>query len=363
MPKSFLFFLFLIPFLIIQVSIAYGDTVATAYLLPEGETAIANDEVVLNDNSNLNLSENVIVVDQTTKSIGGIDVNLTQKVKFIATKGTGIKITNTQLSSITVSIPDKTTMSAPSSWNGKITPPKQITTSGTIPSGFQTPTTSIQVGSPDVILIFDKSVTIILEGTTGQTAYKLPGQTSWILISTCLGTYDNPTDPPVDGECSISNGVDTKIVTFHFTEFTGLSTTSTTTTTTTPTISSGTSNSGGGGGSRSSSSSSGSSSTGYAGKLLPEGAVSESSVFPKWFQTSLVTYWIDGLITDYEFKNAMNYMLNKNIIKIDIIKEKDVPLLDLAPSIKQLFKLWSLDKLSDSAIINIVKHYRTVGVW
>ena len=340
---------------------------ATATLLPSNEVAFSNNEIILDDTQNLDLSSNVASVTSFVSSIGDTTTTLTKQVQLVASQ-TGGKITlkNSVLPTVSVSLPDRIKISGPATWDNIITPPRQISTSGTAPSGFQTPTVSIQVGSPDVVLVFDTSVTILLTGTTGQTAYKLPGQNTWTLISTCLGTYDNPTDPPLNGECSVSNGVDTKIVTFHFTEFTALSTISATTTSpATPTTSPGTSNSGGGGGSRSSSSNSGttSSSAGFAGKILPEGTVPEASTFPKWFQASLVTYWIENLISDYEFKNAVNYMLNENIIKIDIAEEKEVQLLDLAPSIKQLFKLWSLDKLSDSAIINIIKYYRTVGVW
>ncbi|MCV0409925.1 hypothetical protein [Nitrosopumilus sp.] len=355
----FFFFIILISFNITSV---YAETIH-AYLLADGETNFADDEIVLDNDETLDISKNVITSDVIIKkTVGKVTVDLTQEVKLVSKKaGETITLKNPQLTTVNVKIPDKTLVLAPATWDKKIFPPKTIAASGTVQSGFQTPTSSILVGSPDVVFLFDKVVTIILEGTTGQIAYKLPGQTSWILISTCLGTYDAPTDPPVNGECSISNGVDTKIMTFHFTEFTSLSTTpETSTITSTPTSSSG--SSGGGGGKRSSSGAP-SSSAEHAGRILPEGAISEARAFPNWFQTSLVTYWIENLITDNEFKNAMNYMLNKNIIKIDVGEEKDIPTLDLAPSIKQLFRLWSLDKLTDSTIIEIIIYYRTVGAW
>lgn len=334
---------------------------ATVTVLPPGDTVIENNTAELESDETLDVSPNVKTFGTETKTVGGIQVELTKEVKFNSSDGGHLTIKNKSLTSVTVTIPDQTKVKAPNSWNGKIIPPKQISTSGTTPAGFQTPITSISVGSPDVILVFDKAVIVQLEGITGQTAYKTPGSDTWLLISTCLGTYDTPIDPPVDAECSISNGVDTKIVTFHFTEFTGLTTTPTTPTAPSSSISS--SNSGGGGGGSGRSTGPSSTSTAFAGRILPEGAVSEARVFPNWFQSFLVSYWIEDSISDDAFKNAINYMLNKNIIKIDVPEEKNTPLLDLAPSIKPLFKLWILDKLSDSAIIKIVSYYRTVGVW
>ncbi|BDQ31195.1 hypothetical protein NZNM25_01970 [Nitrosopumilus zosterae] len=337
---------------------------ATVTVLPPGDTAIENNTADLESDETLDVSPNVKTFGTETKTIGGIQVELTKEVKFNSSDGGHLTIKNKSLTSATVTIPDQTKVKAPNSWNGKIIPPKQTSTSGTTPAGFQTPVTSISVGSVDVILVFDKAITILLEGVTGQTAFKTPGSDIWNLISTCVGTYENPVDPPINGECSISNGINTKIVTFHFTEFTELSTIpASSSTPTASTSSSGSSGGSSGGGGKRSSSGAPSSSQGYAGSLLPETTHSEFSVFPNWFQTSLVTYWIENLITDNEFKNAMNYMLNKNIIKIDVGEKKDIPTLDLAPSIKQLFKLWSLDKLTDSTIIEIIVYYRTVGAW
>jgi hypothetical protein len=352
------FFFFFISIILFLLPVAHAETIR-AYLLAEGEKSLPDDEIIFDENQSLDLSSTLIIVPQTSKKVGEVQLSLSKEIKFFADKKPSITLKNTSLPNVSVNIPNLTKISAPASWNGIIIPPKSITTLGTVPAGFQTPITSISVGSPDVILVFDKAVIVQLEGITGQTAYKTPGSDTWLLISTCLGTYDTPIDPPVDGECSISNGVDTKIVTFHFTEFTGLTTTPTTPPTISSSISS--SNSGGGGSGRSTGPSS--TSTAFAGRILPEGAVSEARVFPNWFQSFLVYYWIEDSISDDEFKNAINYMLNKNIIKIDVSEEKNTPLLDLAPSIKPLFKLWVLDKLSDSAIIKIVSYYRTVGVW
>lgn len=301
MSNHFLFFLFLLA--LIPSSFAFGDTIATANLLPPGETAIANDEVVLDNDSTYDVSENVITVEETTETIGGQEVELTQEVKFKTSDGDPLLITNTALPTAIIAIPDETKISGPSSWNGEITPPKSIPTSGTVAAGFQTPTTSIQMGSPDVILVFDDAVTILLTGTTGQTAYKTPGSNTWILISGCTGTYENPDNPPINGECSISNGIDTKILTFHFTEFTSLSVTPTST----PSTSSTGSSSGGHGNTGVGSPRVFGSSGGGGGAYYPPGETKQS-VFPSWFD--YVTDWYkEGKISAIEFLKAYQWIV------------------------------------------------------
>ena len=204
--------------------ISFGDQVtATATILPTGETGeieLALEEFTLDPDETLDLSDEVQVIDETQEeSIGDVIISLKQQVELSTTTGETIELTNTDLEQVVIEIPNETIVSANVIWDGKILPPSIVTTTGTISSAFQTPTTAIQVGSPLSVLIFDKAVTIIIEDTTGQIAYKLSGTIEWILIDTCSGTYDSPTDPEANGECSITDGIDTKIVTFHFTQF------------------------------------------------------------------------------------------------------------------------------------------------
>lgn len=307
----------------------------------------------------MDLTLNVVTVTETTTTIGTIGVELTREVEFKATQGDVVTISNTALTTVEVQIPDTTKVSAPTAWDNTIQPPKQITTSGTVAAGFQTPTTSISVGSPDVILVFDKAVTIILEGTTGQTAYKLSGTNNWVLIDTCTGTFASPNDPPVNGECSINDGTDTKILTFHFTEFAGISEdpvsiSTTTTSTSTPSTSSG-------GGSKTGVGPRGSSS-GFAGKISKD-IVDDIPVIPTWFKTNVVSWWYLGLMTDTEIKSSIAYMLEQQIIDIPLDDKPLKPLMDLAPSVKHIFNMWSSGSLDDAAIIDIIRYYRIGGIW
>jgi hypothetical protein len=131
-----------------------------------------------------------------------------------------IIIKNIALPSVSVTIPDDTTILAPDSWSGIIQPPKSISSSGNAPSGFTISDTVIEVGSSDAVLLFDTPVTLTLSGVTGAVGYKPSGSNNWIQITNTCNSFDNPTTGLVfPGECFISNGVDTKIATFHFTEF------------------------------------------------------------------------------------------------------------------------------------------------
>lgn len=283
----------------------------SAVLLAEGQAGGNADGEIISDNTPVDLSLNVVTVPEFTETIGGVEVDLVQEVEFVATVGEVVTLINTDLKSVQIEIPDRATVSANSTWNQQLQLPKTVSTSGSVPTTFLTPTTAIQVGSPDVILVFDKAVTIVLEGTTGQTAYKLPGETDWILISFCSGTFDSPNDPPLNGECSISNEVDTKILTYHFTEFTGLSTPAPSTSTSTPsTPSSGGHGETGVGSPRvfgPSSSGSGSGGTYYApGDPTPR-------VFPAWFD-NVKDWYREGKISALEFLNAYQWIIENLII-------------------------------------------------
>ncbi|MDE1851106.1 MAG: Ig-like domain repeat protein [Candidatus Micrarchaeota archaeon] len=155
------------------------------------------------------------------QTVGGQTVKVDKAVMLTSGQnGASIVINNTALSKVSVAIPNGTTVLAPSNWTGTITPPKKANVSGSAPSGFSVGNTVIEVGSPNVVLLFNKPATILLPGVNGTVGYKPAGSDSWVQItSKCGGTYAAPSDPEFPGECYISNGTDTKIVTYHFTTF------------------------------------------------------------------------------------------------------------------------------------------------
>lgn len=172
-------------------------------------------------------SGDLSVVDlSTSKTIGGKSVIVNKAVKISSgSVGIPVVITNANLATANVSIPDATTILAPSGWNGLIAPPKTgVTLGDTPPVGFSIGT-AVDVGSPTEVLLFDKPIQVTLSGVTGSIGYKPAGITSWTHITNvCAGTYATPTisASSFPGECSITDGVNTKILTYHLTTFGGL---------------------------------------------------------------------------------------------------------------------------------------------
>jgi hypothetical protein len=181
---------------------SYSSTIDGQADLPTGAT-----EVTLTDDTVMDLSAGLI----------GDAVTLNSGVP-----GDPIILTNSDFPSFSASIPDETLITGPAGWDGKITPPISGTPSGgNAPAGFSVGSTVISIGSPDGTLFFDKPVTILLAGVTGTVGYRPSGSDTWVQITnTCTaGSYDSPTGAVSPGECAISDGANTKILTYHFTTF------------------------------------------------------------------------------------------------------------------------------------------------
>jgi hypothetical protein len=181
---------------------------------------LATFEIQLDDDDG---SMDSVPTDLTVaKKVATVDVIIEKAVKLKSgTIAEPIIIKNVDIPTVIVSIPDETTILAPAGWTGTIQPPKAASNSGTAPSGFSVGDTVIEVGSPDAVLLFDTPVTLTLEGVTGAVGYKPAGSTVWTQITEqCGGSFDNPDAPSFfPGECFISDGSNTKIVTYHFTSF------------------------------------------------------------------------------------------------------------------------------------------------
>lgn len=137
--------------------------------------------------------------------------------------GSSITINNSSLSNVSIVIPDNTTILAPASWDGFLTPPVTGTNTGSAPSGFSVGNTAVEVGSSLATLLFDQPVDVVLAGVTGPVGYRPAGSSAWVRITNaCGGTYANPASPAFPLECYITNGTDTKIHTWHLTTFASL---------------------------------------------------------------------------------------------------------------------------------------------
>ena len=158
-------------------------------------------------------------------NIGGKNIQVEQAVRLESgVEGEPVTITNPANTDISVSIPDGTAIMADGNWDGTLIPPKAVPEAGTAPAGFSIGDTIIEVGSPGGILLFDKPVILELKGVTGPVGYKPAGSDTWVRITLeAAGDYNNPLAPDFPGEAYISNGTDTKIITWHFTGFAALS--------------------------------------------------------------------------------------------------------------------------------------------
>jgi hypothetical protein len=196
-------------------------TVPTPDVHGQADLSAGITDVILDDSTVLDLSNATTSEESTAVTVGGNTVTLTQAVVLQSgVDGDPVVLTNSNLSNVSASIPDGTKIQGPANWNGAIMPPVSGTPSGNAPAGFSVGNTVISIGSPDGTLVFDSPVTILLAGVTGTVGYRPAGSSNWIQITnTCGGTYASPTPPTSPGECSISNGVDTKILTYHFTTF------------------------------------------------------------------------------------------------------------------------------------------------
>ena len=181
--------------------ISLGSVTAGKADMPTGAI-----NIVLTNTTVMNLSSGLVGREVTLQSGVG---------------GQPVVLTNSSLANVSASFPDGTKITGPSGWNGKITPPVSGTPSGgNAPAGFSVGSAVISIGSPDGTLTFDKPVTLVLSGVTGAVGYRPSGSNTWVQITNiCASPYATPGNPPANGECSISNGADTKIVTYHFTSF------------------------------------------------------------------------------------------------------------------------------------------------
>lgn len=198
-----------------DIAYAADGTFTIGQTAPDGDgnatVNAGNPQVVLTDQN-----QNVTVEVASGTQDPTIDVSA------LLTGGTGTLPQITINSDVAdVVIPDGTKVTGPASWDGIISAPTAGTPNGgKAPAGFAVGGTVITLGSPNGTITFDTPVIITLPGVTGAVGYRPAGSNQWMEITNiCTGTYDSPTGAPVCGECTISNGTDTKILTYHFTSF------------------------------------------------------------------------------------------------------------------------------------------------
>lgn len=150
---------------------------------------------------------------------------------------------------VTVEIPQDTTVLGNSSWDGVLDPPAPTTATVTV-SGFDTTVTSaITVGSTDSDLTFDKAVKLTFAGQAGKLIgwYNHAGDFSEITAPCASNDQATGDALPAGSSCKIDVGSDLVVWTKHFSTFVTY-TQSATPIPSTPQLGGGHRNSGGGGG-------------------------------------------------------------------------------------------------------------------
>ncbi|HVY01599.1 MAG TPA: hypothetical protein VHA12_02440 [Candidatus Nanoarchaeia archaeon] len=173
-----------------------------------------------------------VVIDSGSSAVKGIVVpsNVTGQVNLsltaIQNASKQVSLTNTftltrESSSVNYSaeIPSSTVIDGGAAWDGKLSLPTVLSNSGfTAPSG--TVDVVVDMGST-IELNFSQPVKVVIGGMAGKKAAWARGSSALNSISTVCDSATSPTNIDKNSvrECSIDNGSDLVIWTYHFTSF------------------------------------------------------------------------------------------------------------------------------------------------
>ncbi|MGG1516432.1 S-layer homology domain-containing protein [Paenibacillus oryzisoli] len=127
---------------------------------------------------------------------------------------------STVLGDVTITIPDKTKITAPSNWNGTIKLPEVQASSTAFVAGGLVQSV-IEVGSPDAALTFDKAVRVLIPNQAGKKAGYIRGDAVIPINRTLSADSQAAADSEIadGGDATIDVGTDLVIWTKHFTRF------------------------------------------------------------------------------------------------------------------------------------------------
>lgn len=224
MPRIFFFFLILL--MVSSSPLIYGELMDANILpcdrvsFPPGDFIFFNGRTYGNV---LDLSDCVVKNSPSNQIIGSLPVTLEQHVFFDTVRAPQLLFGKAHSQYIIlVEITNGTKMSGTIAWDKTFRPQTTVPPSGTIQTGFEIPSKPFDVGNPYSVLVFDKVVEINYLFLAQPMAYKLPQTDEWILLPLCQGIYDNPIAPVAPGACYINDGEHTKILTFYFSTFGGV---------------------------------------------------------------------------------------------------------------------------------------------
>jgi len=117
------FFIFFLILLIIP-NVYAAEFTFTLTIVPEGDVGFTNDVISLDSTETLDLTSSTLDVTEFVEVVGNLEVALTQQVRIVSiTDNDQIVLENTDLTTISVEIPDQTTISGPEEWDNTIAPP------------------------------------------------------------------------------------------------------------------------------------------------------------------------------------------------------------------------------------------------
>ncbi|MEI7792257.1 MAG: immunoglobulin-like domain-containing protein [Candidatus Berkelbacteria bacterium] len=188
-------------------------TTPTEIVVPKGY-AENMDIKVTTGGTTLNLAPSL----QDGKDAAGV-ANKSAKMEGATKISAEISSGNT----IVVNVASGTTVTGPATWDGVVKLPEVTVnpTSVTVNSGnYPTNVASIEIGMPDVKLIFDKAVRILIPGGAGRSVGYTRSDVFTPINAVCAADTQAAGDALLaEGDCKIDAGADLVIWTKHFTKF------------------------------------------------------------------------------------------------------------------------------------------------
>ena len=87
----------------------------------------------------------------------------------------------------------------------------------------------------------------------------------------------------------------------------------------------------------------------------------EESIIPSWIKNKAI-YWMDGKITDAEFIDALNYLVENKIIGVNPVTEVENTQNTIPIWIKTNIKWWSEGSITDSEFAFAIQHFAKIGL-
>ena len=89
--------------------------------------------------------------------------------------------------------------------------------------------------------------------------------------------------------------------------------------------------------------------------------VEDTIAIPQWVRNN-AEWWSKNQITDYDFKNALQYMIRENIIVIPVLPNSDSPVTEIPGWIKNNAKFWVDGEITDQEFAKSIAFLVTSGI-